>query len=73
LIYRQKVPSASALQLHSFQFDDFGLEEIVTLKVGRTLADSEMHCSDHPQRIMYESGLYYRLCAEICGQILVTY
>ena len=32
---RQKVPSASALQLHSFQFDDFGLEDGDTLKVSQ--------------------------------------
>ena len=34
LVCRQKVPSAATLQLHSFQFDDFSLEDTDMLKVG---------------------------------------
>ena len=34
---RQRVPSAASLQLHSFQFDDFSLEDTDTLKVNRTV------------------------------------
>ena len=30
---RQKIPSAAALQLHSFTFDDFGLENDEMLQV----------------------------------------
>ena len=30
---RQKIPSAAALQLHSFSFDDFGLENDEMLQV----------------------------------------
>jgi hypothetical protein len=33
VIFRQKIPSAAALHLHSFQFDDFSLEDGDTLKV----------------------------------------
>lgn len=32
---RQKIPSAAALKLHSFSFDDFGLSDDETLQVGR--------------------------------------
>jgi len=34
-IFRYKIPSTAALQLQSFQFDDFGLEDGDTLKVGK--------------------------------------
>ena len=33
-VSRQKVPSAATLQLHSFQFDDFSLQDSDMLKVG---------------------------------------
>ena len=32
-VSRQKVPSAATLQLHSFQFDDFSLQDSDMLKV----------------------------------------
>ena len=35
--FRQKVPSAATLQLHSFQFDDFSLKDNDMLKVTCTL------------------------------------
>jgi len=40
---RQKVPSAASLQLHSFQFDDFSLEDGDTLKASlRMLIDLDL-------------------------------
>lgn len=34
---RIKIPSAAALRLHSFQFDDFSLDDDKTLQVGRIM------------------------------------
>ena len=38
-VSRQKVPSAATLQLHSFQFDDFSLQDSDMLKVGCKLEE----------------------------------
>ena len=38
-VSRQKVPSAATLQLHSFQFDDFSLQDSDMLKVGWKLEE----------------------------------
>ena len=35
--FRQKVPSAATLQLHSFQFDDFSLKDNDMLKVRKNI------------------------------------
>ena len=55
---RQKIPSAAALQLHSFTFDDFGLENDEMLQVRKhcTVARMSKFC---PKIEVFWEGLIF--------------
>lgn len=52
---RRKIPSAAALKLHSFSFDDFSLNDEETLQVSQWQCDKRLGCviSAHVSTYLY--------------------